>query len=203
MQYFTADTHFFHEQLLGNNDFAPRLFDSVEEMNQAIITAWNRRVTDRDIVYHLGDIAMRPSNYPGNDEVLEVLQQLNGQLILIKGNHDNRALFKFLAKHNSMIAPGRPKFQFHDVGVLIKANHFQFFMTHYPLMMGIVKQTMNLHGHIHHSSVPLAENINVGVDAPELDLLAHKLPFGTPLSVAEIFEIYTKKAALLAKQHKN
>lgn len=183
---------------MGNNDFAPRLFSSITEMNQAIITAWNQRVTDRDVVYHLGDIAMHPSNYPSNEEVLTILQQLNGQLVLIKGNHDNRALFKFLAKHNSLLGPDRPKFQFHDVGVLIKADHFQFFMTHYPLMMGITKQTINLHGHIHHSSVPIAENINVGVDAPELELLANKIPFGTPLSVAEIFEIYHKKQALLA-----
>ncbi|MFD0897008.1 metallophosphoesterase [Loigolactobacillus binensis] len=203
MQYFTADTHFFHEQLLGQNDFAPRLFATVEEMDQAIITAWNQRVAERDTVYHLGDIAMHPSNYPSNQEVLAILQQLNGQIVFIKGNHDNRALFKFLAKNNPQLTGKRPKFLFHDVGVLIKANHFQFFMTHYPLMLGIVKQTINLHGHIHHSSVPLAENINVGVDAPELDLLTHKLPFGTPLSVAEVFEIYQRKQALLAQQNKN
>ena len=33
MKYFISDTHYFHENLLGDNDFAPRLLDSVEEMN--------------------------------------------------------------------------------------------------------------------------------------------------------------------------
>ncbi len=199
VQYFTADTHFFHEQLLGNNDFAPRPFKNVAAMNQAIIDAWNARVSDKDVVYHLGDIAMHPSNYPGNDEVFEILKQLNGQIIFIKGNHDNRDLFKFLAKHNWDVFPDKPKFRFHDVGVLIKMNHFQFFMTHYPMMMGIVKQTMNLHGHIHHSSVPIAEDINVGIDTPETVFLKDPPPFGTPFSEAELFAMYAGKKAYLIK----
>lgn len=200
MQYFTADTHFFHKQLLGQNDFAPRPFESVAAMNRAIIRAWNERVLPHDVVYHLGDIAMCPGNYPSQAEILGVLSQLNGHLVFIKGNHDSRALFKYLAKHDPLAGKQHPKFQFHDVGALIKMNHFHFFMTHYPLLLGITSQTMNLHGHIHHSSVPIAENINVGIDAPERELLAHKLPFGTPLAEAELFEIYHKKQALLAKK---
>ncbi len=41
MNYFTSDMHFFHERLLGENDFAPRLFANVDEMNQQLITSWN------------------------------------------------------------------------------------------------------------------------------------------------------------------
>lgn len=41
MNYFTSDMHFFHERLLGKNDFAPRLFANVDEMNQQLITSWN------------------------------------------------------------------------------------------------------------------------------------------------------------------
>lgn len=152
--YFTADTHFFHKDLLGNNDFAPRPFKSVEEMNQTIIDHWNARVTPEDTVYHLGDIALyfiRPEK-AAQAAILDVLNQLNGHLILIKGNHDNRALFKYLAQHNYTYG-GKPKFQFHDVGAVIKVNHCQYYMTHYPMMMGIVKQIINLHGHIHHYSV--------------------------------------------------
>ncbi len=47
-------------------------------------------------------------------------------------------------------------------------------MTHYPMMMGIVKQIINLHGHIHHYSVNIKEDINVGVDTPETDYLKEK-----------------------------
>ena len=70
MQYFIADTHFFHADLLGQNDFAPRLFPSVEAMDTAMINAWNARVGDRDIVYHLGDIAMNPEHFPQHQKCL-------------------------------------------------------------------------------------------------------------------------------------
>ena len=58
MQFFTADTHFFHERLLGISEFAPRPFLTVEDMNETIIDNWNRRVGPEDVVYHLGDIAI-------------------------------------------------------------------------------------------------------------------------------------------------
>ncbi|KRN01184.1 phosphoesterase or phosphohydrolase [Levilactobacillus senmaizukei DSM 21775 = NBRC 103853] len=196
MNYFTADTHFFHKDLLGMSDFAPRPFDSVEEMNQRIIDSWNDRVAPTDTVYHLGDIALyftHPAS-KSNEAVGEVLSQLNGHLELIKGNHDSRALFKYLAANNP-IDHGRTKYAFHDVGALIKYDHRQYYLTHYPMMMGIVKQIINLHGHIHHYAVPVKENINVGVDTPEQKYLDEKLPFGTPFSAAEIEQMIAGKFA--------
>ena len=192
--YFTADTHFFHKDLLGDSKFAPRPFASVAEMNQTIIDNWNKRVTPEDTVYHLGDIALyftRPEKV-SHEAVLKVLNELNGHLVLIKGNHDSRSFFKYLAAHNYEYG-GKPKFTFHDVGVLIKVNHRQYYMTHYPMMMGIVKQIINLHGHIHHYAVGSKENINVGVDTPESDYLTEKPPFGTPFSMAEVEEMVKGK----------
>lgn len=196
MQFFTSDTHFFHKDLLGMSDFAPRPFTSVEEMNQTIIDHWNARVNPGDTVYHLGDIALyftHPASL-SNQAVGDVLSQLNGHLELIKGNHDSRSLFKYLAANNP-IDHGQAKYAFHDVGVLIKYDHRQYYMTHYPMMLGIVNQIINLHGHIHHYAVPIKENLNVGVDTPEQRYLTHDLPFGTPFSTSEIEQMVTKKAA--------
>jgi len=198
VEFYISDTHFFHTDLLVNNDFAPRLFDSTEAMDAAMVSAWNARVDDNDVVYHLGDIAMNPESVPTNPQIFEQLKQLNGRIVFIKGNHDYRALFKFL-QQNDPGWHGQPRYQFFDVGTIVKDSHTQLFLTHYPLLMGIVNQTLNLHGHIHHSSVPIAENINVGVDAPERDLLSTPLPWGSPLTAAEIFEIYAAKKAALAK----
>ncbi len=196
MQYFTSDTHFFHERLLGMSEFAPRPFLNVEDMNDTIVNNWNARVKDGDVVYHLGDIAIlhtRPEK-KAYQEIFEVLNSLNGRLVLIKGNHDPRNLFKYLEKNNYQVDnAGHNKFEFHDVGVLIKMNHVQYYMTHYPMMMGIVKQIINLHGHIHHSSVPIKEDINVGVDTPETDYLDNKPPFGTPFSQQEIEKMVAGK----------
>ncbi|PWF99613.1 metallophosphoesterase family protein [Levilactobacillus bambusae] len=195
MQYFTSDTHFFHKDLLGMSQFAPRPFDSVEEMNELIIKNWNDRVKPTDTVYHLGDIALyftKPARL-SNEAVLDVLMRLNGYLVLIKGNHDSRDLFKFLAAHNPEL-DGKPKFEFHDVGVLIKYDHRQYYLTHYPMMLGIVNQIINLHGHIHHYAVPVKENINVGVDTPEVSYLDHDVPFGAPFSLTEIEQMVNGKA---------
>lgn len=193
-QFFTADTHFFHKDLLGMSDFAPRPFASVEEMNQTIIDHWNAVVAPDDTVYHLGDIALyfiRPER-AAEEAVFDVLSQLNGHLVLIKGNHDNRALFKYLENHNTSFG-GRPKFEFHDVGTIIKVNHRQYYLTHYPMMMGIVKQIINLHGHIHHYAVGAKENLNVGIDTPEVDYLKGKPAFGAPLSMAQVEEMVQGK----------
>lgn len=196
MNFFIADTHFFHRDLLGQNDFAPRLFDSVATMNRALIAAWNARVDDNDVVYHLGDIAMNPENVPTDAAVWQLLAQLNGRIAFIKGNHDYNSLFKYL-HHHDPLWHGEDKFSFHAVGTIIKDDHTQFIMTHYPLLLGITKQTLNLHGHIHHSMVPIAENINVGVDAPERAWLSADIPWGSPLTAIEVHELAERKREFL------
>lgn len=198
MKFFTADTHYFHADLLGDNDFAPRLFRTVTEMNEVMVTNWNRVVKDNDVVYNLGDIAMHPKYEAGYPEILALLTRLNGQINFVKGNHDSRAFFKYLAVHDPGHSKGK-KFFFHDVGVIIKFDHHQYYLTHYPVLLGITKNIRNLHGHIHYSSIPIKENLNVGVDAPELSYLPEKQPFGMPISENQIGVIAAAKAAELAK----
>ena len=203
MRYFTSDTHFYHKELLGMNDFAPRPFLTVEDMNETIIKNWNSVVTDTDTVYHLGDIAMyftRPA-VTSHIAVNDILHRLNGHIVLIKGNHDNRALFKYLAAHNETMTDGKPKFEFHDVGAYLKYDYRQYYLTHYPFSMGIVGNIINLHGHIHHYAFPAKENINVGVDTPEKSYIDHEIPFGRPFSFAEIEQMIEGKAIDYKKRH--
>ncbi|OTN75366.1 hypothetical protein A5886_000436 [Enterococcus sp. 8G7_MSG3316] len=198
MNFFIADTHFFHEALLGDNDFAPRPFSSVAQMHQVMIASWNKVVGEQDTVYHLGDVAMHPSYEKGFPEILALLNQLQGKIVFIKGNHDTRSFFRYL-KNNDPRPAGNPKFAFEDVGALIKFDHQQFLMTHYPMLLGITKNSRNLHGHIHHHSVPIPENLNVGVDAPELAFLPQPRPFGQPISENELTRLYQHKKEALAK----
>lgn len=201
MQYVISDTHFLDANMLGIDDFAPRPFDTIQAMDQVIIDHWNERIKPTDTVYHLGDLAVditRPDKEV-NPVIFELLQALNGRLVLIKGNHDRRSLFKYLAAHNYEVS-GQPKFEFHDVGKLIKYDHRQYYLTHYPMLLGIAPQIVNLHGHIHHYQVPYKTNLNVGVDAPELAFLPQKLSFGTPLSFKEVEIMIATKTTWLAKQ---
>ena len=95
MEYVISDTHFFHEQLLGVDQFAPRPYQTVEEMDQVMVEAWNAQVKENDTVYHLGDIAVNYQNHQpervANEQIATLLGQLNGHLVLIKGNHDRRS----------------------------------------------------------------------------------------------------------------
>ena len=78
--FFTADTHFGHDAIRKHCD---RPFDSVQDMDRALIANWNSRVSPRDTVYHLGDFAFK-----GNSRLNDYVSKLNGTIHLVKGNHD-------------------------------------------------------------------------------------------------------------------
>lgn len=82
MQYFIADTHFFHENIILSCD---RPFSNVEEMNNTMITNWNNRIKNNDDVYILGDMFFRADI----KEINNTLKQLKGKKYLIHGNHDD------------------------------------------------------------------------------------------------------------------
>ncbi|TXX21687.1 metallophosphatase, partial [Escherichia coli] len=77
----------------------------------------------------------------------------------------------------------------------LKFDHHQYYLRHYQMLLGMTKNSRNLHGHIHHHSFPIAENINVGVDAPELAFLPQPWPFGRPISENQLERIFQAKQA--------
>ena len=82
MTYYTSDLHFGHENILR---LCNRPFASVEEMDEALIERWNKKVHKNDVVYMLGDIIWKKS-------LLEqYMKRLKGIKILITGNHDTWA----------------------------------------------------------------------------------------------------------------
>ena len=82
--FFTADTHFNHAKC--QELFRAGRFTSVEAMNETIVERWNSRVKKGDRVYHLGDVAL---GSPA--AAAAILSRLNGQIFLIRGNHDRVA----------------------------------------------------------------------------------------------------------------
>ena len=79
--FFTGDLHFGHENVLA---FDHRPFETVEEMDAELIRRWNHKVGKGDLVYVLGDFIWKTRN----DDAPSLVKSLNGQIILIKGNHD-------------------------------------------------------------------------------------------------------------------
>ncbi len=81
MRYYISDCHFYHRTLLTAMDKRP--FSTIEEMNQAMIQAWNEKVRPNDEVVILGDFS-----WGSAEETMELLKTLHGKKYLIRGNHD-------------------------------------------------------------------------------------------------------------------
>jgi calcineurin-like phosphoesterase family protein len=81
--WFTSDHHFDHRNIVT---YCNRPWETVEEMNEALVERWNMRVAPADEVYVLGDFTLH-----GKPERIDYwLARLNGTKHLIRGNHDNR-----------------------------------------------------------------------------------------------------------------
>ena len=76
-----SDLHFDHENIIR---FCNRPFSSAREMNRALVNNWNRRVSDGDRVYYMGDLTYGR----GRRSIDFWLSKLNGEIRFIRGNHD-------------------------------------------------------------------------------------------------------------------
>jgi calcineurin-like phosphoesterase family protein len=83
--FLVSDTHFGHAGVCNfmRNDGVTKLrpWDNPEEMDEEMVKRWNETVRPNDKVYHLGDVVI-------NRKALKTLGRLNGDKVLIRGNHD-------------------------------------------------------------------------------------------------------------------
>ena len=83
--FLVSDTHFGHAGVCRflRNDGVTKLrpWDTPEDMDEFMVKAWNERVGPNDKVYHLGDVVI-------NRRAMSTLARLNGDKVLIRGNHD-------------------------------------------------------------------------------------------------------------------
>ena len=135
MIYFTADTHFGHENVIR---FCNRPFSCAAEMDEALIENWNRRVKGGDTVYILGDMFFRSVNF------LEILARLKGKKRLIVGNHDG-----------SWMTKADVAGYFESIDPFLETTDGQRALTlcHYPLLTWKhAKKSYMIHGHIHNDT---------------------------------------------------
>ena len=83
--FLVSDTHFGHAGVcrFTRNDGVTKLrpWDNADEMDEEMVRRWNDRVRPNDKVYHLGDVVMSRKS-------LSIMDRLNGDKVLIRGNHD-------------------------------------------------------------------------------------------------------------------
>lgn len=137
--FFTSDLHLGHENVLR---FDNRPFQTVEEMNEELIRRWNAKVGKGDLVYVLGDMIWKSAN----GEAHNLIKRFNGQIILIKGNHD-----RFL--HNSAAKNAFAGVKdYDDIAVTLDDGSVRrCILSHYfiPLYNGRRYGAIHLHGHSH------------------------------------------------------
>lgn len=149
MAWVIADTHFNHEKII---DYCDRPFSTVEEMNKYIISKWNSVVNSNDIVYHLGDFAL----HSNKEVVTNLVNELNGSIILIRGNHDRFGKQKylecgFLAVYKSLVIDN-------------------YILSHRPEPLGELNDYVtNIHGHIHNYEQDLDEDKYINVSCEVID----------------------------------
>ena len=137
--FFTSDLHFGHENVIR---FDNRPFNTVEEMDDEMIKRWNAKVGKGDIVYVLGDFIWKAAT----NEAVSIIRRLNGQIILIKGNHD-----RFL--HNAAAKKALAGIKdYDDICVTLEdGTTRRCILSHYfiPFYNGHRYQAIHLHGHSH------------------------------------------------------
>lgn len=137
--FFTGDLHFGHKNVLA---FDHRPFETVEEMDAELIRRWNNKVGKGDLVYVLGDMIWKSKN----GEAANLIKSLNGQIILIKGNHD-----RFL--HNAAAKDALAGIKdYDDICVTLEdGTKKRVILSHYciPMYNGHHHHAIHLHAHSH------------------------------------------------------
>jgi len=85
----TADMHMGHSNILI---YSNRPFRNCDDMNRQFIDNWNMRVKPEDLVFHVGDFVFKSG--PNCAKAEDWIKKLNGNIIFIKGNHDNNNSLK-------------------------------------------------------------------------------------------------------------
>lgn len=155
MVYFISDTHFYHQNIIK---YCKRPFNDIKKMNETIINNWNSIVADNDTIYHLGDFCLAQ-----DEDIKEIFNRLNGNKILIRGNHDRKPI-KFYEELGFKVLINAP----------IVLEEYKLLLSHVPLPNSKIKMGyLNLHGHIHNKKLSdeypkniYSENnhLNVSVD---------------------------------------
>jgi len=146
--YFTSDPHLGHKNIISH---CQRPFASLEEMDQQLISAWNRRIRTEDTVYILGDLMFfckDPQWY---------LERLNGHKHLILGNHDSTWISTMAKRKARGVEGAREAEDFFDSMqdlAELKLDGNRLILCHYPMMswnhMDIGSYLV--FGHIHNST---------------------------------------------------
>lgn len=170
--FFSSDQHFGHRNVVK---FCNRPYTDEKEMGKALIENWNSTVSPDDIVVTMGDFFW----FNDSQSIKKVVNQLNGTIYMVLGNHDKKESFRRCDHEKLIIVDG-------ITHIFLRCENtdrwyektFEIVCSHYPLMTWAHRDrgAINLFGHIHSGwlrsvddydqNLPLwtGQQLDVGVD---------------------------------------
>lgn len=153
--FFTSDLHDRHKNILRFTD--RHLVTSVESHTEWLVNLWNSQVASDDTVYILGDISFSRSY----EDLVSFIGQLNGQIHIILGNHDNHQHIKRLLSDKLIVWYGPYK----EVSI----GSTKVCLFHYPIAAWNKQHygSYHLFGHCHSSfnHAAMGKCLDVGLDS--------------------------------------
>ncbi len=125
--FLASDLHLSHENIIK---YCCRPFANAAEMDAVLIDNWNYSIKPSDAVYFLGDLTFGRNSRPPD----HYLRQLNGDLKLIRGNHDG-------------------KIESADASAVISEGGCEFLLIHDPKDKPKVWKGWTIHGHTHNNEL--------------------------------------------------
>lgn len=172
---YISDCHFGHNNVIRFDD---RPFVNKENMDKLMIRLWNENVAPQDNVYILGDMFWYTAK-----NATKILRQLNGNLHIVKGNHDDW----FNAENKKLVN------EIQDYKE-VKDGDYKVILSHYPIILNRGHRQPNfihLFGHVHttweelevarqrksamENVASLGQSYNVGAMLPYMQFIPREL----------------------------
>lgn len=140
-----SDPHFHHRNMAIKRGFKDEF-----EMNEHIISEWNKIVKKKDSTYILGDITMEKNNYG-------ILDRLNGYKKVIAGNHDKPQHLRSLLEHVNSVQ---------SMKYIKDPKYGNIILTHAPIHPSELefRWPINIHGHVHENTLEDKRYWNVSAE---------------------------------------
>ena len=143
--FLVSDTHFGHAGVCRfthqDTGIKIRPWTDPNEMDEEMVKRWNETVKPNDKVYHLGDVVI-------NRKSLSIMSRLNGDKVLIRGNHD-------IFRDDEYRKYFRELRAYHVMNGMI--------LSHIPLHPDSLSRFgTNIHGHLHTGRVKVQDKSTNG-----------------------------------------
>jgi len=192
--FLVSDTHFGHVgvcRFTRADGTKLRPWTDPDDMDEDMVRAWNDRVRPQDKVYHLGDAVI-------NRKALKTLGRLNGDKVLIRGNHD-------IFRDDEYREYFRELRAYHVMSGMI--------LSHIPVHeASLGRFGVNIHGHLHWQRVKKACGVNPktgeilygdDIDPRYHNVSVEQLPDFAPILLEDVLKRITDEGGVVGFRNGN